>query len=42
MLMEFTRGNLINDWQPFILTDGMSRKLTEEDCSLAELNLVTC
>ncbi|XP_022105559.1 UBX domain-containing protein 6-like [Acanthaster planci] len=35
-VMEFTRGALINDWQPFVLTDATGRKLTEEDCTLAE------
>ncbi|XP_038078856.1 UBX domain-containing protein 6-like [Patiria miniata] len=38
-VFEFIRCSLINDWQPFILTDATGLKLTEEDCKLAELKL---
>ncbi|XP_033625124.1 UBX domain-containing protein 6-like [Asterias rubens] len=38
-LFEFTRNMLVNDWQPFVLTDATGRKFSEENCSLAELRL---
>ena len=41
-VLEFVRNQLINDWQPFVLTDPTGMKLSEESSTLAELKLVGC
>ncbi|XP_072019966.1 UBX domain-containing protein 6-like [Amphiura filiformis] len=38
-VMEFVRNQLVNDWQPFVLSEAGGHKLTEENSTLAELKL---
>ncbi len=40
-VLEFIRSQLINDWQPFVLTEAGGHKLSDENVSLAELKLVS-
>ena len=41
-MIEFVRNQLVNDWQPFVLTDPTGMKLSEESSTVAELKLVSC